>query len=146
MGLDMYLEKHIYLGLPADKLHLAGVIRLSSGQSLNPEKLLKVVEEAGYWRKANAIHAWFVKNVQDGMDDCRTCYVGREQLADLLALVNASLKNRGKAGELLPPQEGFFFGSTELDDGYFDDLKETKKILQAALKDEHGEYYYHSSW
>ena len=22
------------------------------------------------WRKANAIHKWFVDNVQDGVDDC----------------------------------------------------------------------------
>jgi hypothetical protein len=23
----------------------------------------------GYWRKANAIHRWFVEHVQDGNDD-----------------------------------------------------------------------------
>ena len=27
-------------------------------------------EEVAYWRKANAIHRWFVDNVQDGDDDC----------------------------------------------------------------------------
>ena len=26
--------------------------------------------QVGYWRKANAIHNWFVENVQDGEDDC----------------------------------------------------------------------------
>ena len=29
-------------------------------------------EEVGYWRKANAIHGWFVRNVQNGKDDCGT--------------------------------------------------------------------------
>jgi hypothetical protein len=29
-----------------------------------------ISEEVGYWRKANAIHNWFVENVQDGEDDC----------------------------------------------------------------------------
>ena len=28
-------------------------------------------EQVGYWRKANAIHDWFVKHVQDGEDDCK---------------------------------------------------------------------------
>jgi len=31
----------------------------------------RIHEEVGYWRKANHIHAWFVNNVQDGVDDCR---------------------------------------------------------------------------
>lgn len=30
----------------------------------------RIMEEVGYWRKANQIHAFFVKNVQDGEDDC----------------------------------------------------------------------------
>ena len=33
----------------------------------------KLASEASiYWRKANAIHGWFVKNAQQGIDDCRT--------------------------------------------------------------------------
>ena len=24
-----------------------------------------------YWRKANAIHSWFVENCQDGVDECQ---------------------------------------------------------------------------
>lgn len=30
----------------------------------------RIIEEVGYWRKANQIHNWFVENVQDGIDDC----------------------------------------------------------------------------
>ncbi len=30
----------------------------------------RISEPVGYWRKANAIHRWFVENVQDGEDDC----------------------------------------------------------------------------
>ena len=29
-----------------------------------------IMEKVGYWRKANQIHNFFVKNVQDGEDDC----------------------------------------------------------------------------
>lgn len=30
----------------------------------------RIDQEVGYWRKANAIHRWFVENIQDGEDDC----------------------------------------------------------------------------
>ena len=29
-----------------------------------------ISEQVAYWRKANAIHKWFVNHVQDGIDDC----------------------------------------------------------------------------
>lgn len=44
----------------------------------------KIIEEVGYWRKANQIHNWFVENVQDGEDDCGYYEVSAEQLKDLL--------------------------------------------------------------
>lgn len=34
--------------------------------------------EIGYWRKANHIHNWFIKNVQNGKDDCSVYEVSRE--------------------------------------------------------------------
>lgn len=30
----------------------------------------RIMEQVGYWRKANHIHNWFVENIQDGEDDC----------------------------------------------------------------------------
>lgn len=30
----------------------------------------RIMDQIGYWRKANHIHRWFVENVQDGIDDC----------------------------------------------------------------------------
>jgi len=57
------------------------------------------------------------------------------------------------AQELLPTGSGFFFGSTEYDQYYVDDLKETIKQLEPLVeKDEEGhyvnkgEFYYQSSW
>lgn len=31
----------------------------------------RICEEVGYWRKVNAVHNWFVENVQCGEDDCQ---------------------------------------------------------------------------
>ena len=47
-----------------------------------------IIEEVGYWRKANAIHKWFVDNIQDGEDDCGYYEVAPEQLEELLNICN----------------------------------------------------------
>lgn len=49
--------------------------------------------------------------------------------------------------ELLPPQEGFFFGSTEIDTYYMEDLIYTIETLNQELKNnKSGEFYYNASW
>lgn len=52
----------------------------------------RIMEQVGYWRKANEIHNWFVENVQEGIDDC--CYhneVTKEVLEELLDVCNKVL-------------------------------------------------------
>lgn len=44
-----------------------------------------IMEQVGYWRKANHIHNWFVENIQDGVDDCHYHReVTEEDLGELL--------------------------------------------------------------
>jgi len=40
--------------------------------------------EVGRWRKANAVHHWFVMNVQGGVDECQPSDVSREKMQELL--------------------------------------------------------------
>jgi hypothetical protein len=58
MGLDMYLT--------------------------NRDKKTNQECEAGYWRKANQIHSWFVNNCQGGVDKCQETLIHKSQLEDLL--------------------------------------------------------------
>lgn len=154
MGLDMYLIKN---------------------------KDFSFGNEVFYWRKANAIHYWFVKNVQNGNDDCGLYPVSKEKIQDLLSLckkvvneielipgkviVSYSMNDDNKlvpdyedgfvvsnpsvAKDILPTKSGFFFGSTEYDEYYVHDLKETIKAFTRILKEfdfDHDTLYYHSSW
>ena len=104
--------------------------------------------KVGYWRKANAIHAWFVKHCQAGVDDCNSYSVSREDLIYLKDSCTAVLADNSKANSLLPPQAGFFFGSTEINDYYLDDLKLTIKIIDRCLKERLStwDFSYNSSW
>jgi len=49
--------------------------------------------EAMYWRKANAIHGWFVENCQDGEDNCQEYWVSREKLINLKDLCQDILEH-----------------------------------------------------
>ncbi len=112
------------------------------------------------WRKANAIHKFFVDEVQKGNDNCERHYVPRETLQELLDRITTILDIKTpvaremKAEELLPTQSGFFFGTEEYDDWYYEDLEETKKTLEKVFEyEENAEagkcfdsFYYQSSW
>lgn len=111
----------------------------------------RILAKVGYWRKANAIHKWFVDRVQEGKDDCQFTFVTADDLRGLLGTVKTALgkKSLAVAGRLLPTQGGFFFGSTAYDDDYRADLENTVKILETVLAETDWErqvVIYHASW
>lgn len=143
MGLDMYLNAKRYLWSSEEGLSnkVAEVF-----PELKGKRVREVIAEAMYWRKSNAIHAWFVKHVQEGQDNCGNYYVGREQLEELRQLILEVLDT--KDASKLPPQAGFFFGSTDVDEWYWEDLIRTAEGLGRALEDfpTSWDFEYHSSW
>jgi hypothetical protein len=150
MGLDMYLNRHTY----ANKCDFSIKIYL---KSVTFKNVTEIIEEAIYWRKANAIHKWFVDNVQDGEDNCRQYEVSIEQLQELLDTINKILKPKKQekrlelAQELLPPCAGFFFGENGVDTYYFEELIRTRKELTKLIKNHKNKevpqwFTYQSSW
>jgi len=151
MGLDMYLEGKIYLMFDEKDKEIGRKIAEMIGiDSVVTDVTFKLM----YWRKANQIHNWFVKNIQNGEDDCDLHHVPRDMLEELLRVVNIVLKDHSLAPEYLPTQSGFFFGSTDYNEYYFEDLEYTKvgieKLLQLLEEwKENGiivDLYYVSSW
>lgn len=182
MGLDMYLDKEIYIGAEHDFDEICGEIALTRKGNkipINFKKVKSIIEEGIYWRKANQIHKWFVDNVQDGNDDCGRYWVSKDKLKNLLDTINTLFEKVSKyidlstvdfdkmedaafntqtnvhkevieeiCRNLLPSQEGFFFGGTSYNFFYFYDLDYTKRELEELLKDDDTNiyFYYHSSW
>jgi CRISPR/Cas system-associated endoribonuclease Cas2 len=123
---------------------------------------VKVTVHAGYWRKANHIHKWFVDKVQNGVDECQEAPVTIEQLKQLKAdcekvleaskLVVGTIRNgqtaegckdnleSGKliadpevAAEILPTTQGFFFGGDDYDEWYYQDTQHTIEVVDACI-------------
>lgn len=141
-------------------------------------------EEVAYWRKANAIHGWFERKIEEygeSLENCRDYPVTKEDLIELRdtcqkiidksKIVKGVIKNgerynhsrnewepimsQGRvitnpelAQELLPTKSGFFYGSTEYDEHYIEDLKETidqiDRVLETTNFDEEEICY--SAW
>jgi len=150
MGLDMYLNASRYLSdyNEADKQKKEQLFKLFPElKAYTAQATKEVTVEVGYWRKANAIHNWFVHNVQNGEDNCAKYNVHPDHLMKLKSLCEQVLADHNLAVELLPPTGGFFFGSTEIDEGYFQDLSDTIQIIDRVLALPDGWWIeYQSSW
>jgi len=178
MGLDMYLSKELYVGGQyghrkiEDKNCEIKIGDKTYNLSLKEIDSIKI--ELLYWRKANAIHDWFVKNVQDGEDDCKSYYVDisdlealRDKCKETLDILDkAKVTEHTEICQLtggtytyktydvgctempLTPREGFFFGSTSLDTYFYEEIERTLKVLneELAIKDDNYIYKYESSW
>lgn len=149
MGLDMFLRRKKYISeKDRHKLKISGI-------QVDAEKVCYIEEEVMYWRKADAVHDWFVDNCQEGVDDCRTAMVSKKQLKELYDICYQILNEKNKEKqqtlieELLSVQEGCALGENEY---FFEYVKETYEILAKVLMvekltgEEDYEYYYNSSW
>lgn len=190
MGLDMYLNKRTYVQRwDHQKPEVKYEVTVKRGgkrvSNIDSEKISYIIEQVGYWRKANSIHNWFVTNCAGGVDDCKEVYVTQDQIQELYALV-CRILNDIKMGEgdvvtgwtsngaeeggplvamkekgrvvtnpevcaSLMPVSGFFFGGTELDEWYVQDLNDTKEILEPLVEQIKagrlgGDLYYEASW
>lgn len=117
MGLDMYLNKKVFIGAEYEHRNVQGIIALTEGQDnkpivINLKRVSYIEERVGYWRKANQIHRWFVENVQGGNDDCGDHEVSEDKLSELLSICRqikekCKLK-KGKArnGQMSSPETG----------------------------------------
>ncbi len=165
MGLDMYLSARKHLEkINWKALQNDNELSYSSPEAVYPKfndlmELTQLSDVAtdiygaevsvtcAYWRKANWIHSWFVREIQDGEDDCGDYYVPQEKLIELLALCKHALENKDPS--LLPPQAGFFFGNTDIDEWYWHSLNDTISQLErifALAEVDKLSCYYSSSW
>lgn len=109
--------------------------------------LYSIFEQVAYWRKFNALHQWFVTNVQLGIDKCGLYELNKDVLFELLEVLEEvhNLKKPTK----LPPAQGFFWGSTEVDDYYWDKVESSIQTISKLIDNtdwDKERLFYQSSW
>ncbi len=164
MGLDMYLyaERYIWSDEKQRSKEILDALDIDE-EMVSGRGNIYVRVEVGYWRKANAIHNWFVEQVANGVDNCEENRVSLWQLKRLRDTCKTVLAARVNQGEpvtegvsqepkLLPVAEGFFFGSYKYDEYYYQSLENTVEIVDNCLalnecKTHRGlEFIYRASW
>lgn len=122
MGLDMYLET-------MDK---------TSGETT-------IIHS---WRKANQIRAWFVNQFDKDPNDQLKIKLTPETIDNLIFDMTEVLAHQQLASNLLPTSVGFFFGSTDYDEYYFETLADTVDYLMHDLEwhTETEDLYYTEWW
>ena len=155
MGLDMYLTKKTFIGAQYSSTKINVELAITSNNEpirIDPKRISYIEEQVGYWRKANHIHKWFVDNCCNSEDNCQTVYVDEEKLMKLLSDCKKVKENPKLGPELLPTQEGPFFGSIEYDEDYMNDIDYTisvikQLIIEKGTKDYMDfDIYYRASW
>lgn len=159
MGLDMTLSKKHYVGNKWRKptqLVKVTVPRKTKGVKdrlgkIDVPKITYIETEVMYWRKANAIHNWFINNCADGDTNQATMSVSRDNLKELLdvcKIVSAnSVLVKGKI------KNGFSYdGEKEIpnmvDGQYIEDASIAQKLLPCTTgfffgSQDYDEYYLH---
>jgi len=124
MGLDMYLQRKPRKDEDVDAVDL------------------------GYWRKANAIHAYFTRDLEDGEDNMRRVYLKKKDLVDLQErCMKVIAGGPDDAKVWLPTKGGFFWGSQDYDEYYLKDIQDTLDIVSEVLNDwKQTDRVYYYAW
>ena len=89
-------------------------------------------KKIGYFRKVNFLVRFFEDRGYD-INNMTLISIDREDAEELLARCHMVLEDHSRADELLPTISGFFFGNTEYNEEYFQDVEEVKDYVQFIL-------------
>lgn len=102
---------------------------------------VSIVEDIGYWRKANEIHDWFVRQVQNGEDDCRYHNeVTEDDLRALLIICKTVFDNSKLVASKIKNGETYKDGKwiPNMEDGY---IIEDPSVARALLPTTSGFFF-----
>lgn len=91
-----------------------------------------ISSEVGYFRKVNFLVQFF-ENKGLNVEEQKPLIIYKEDAEELLLKCEQVLKDKSKGPELLPTREGFFFGSTDYNDYYYDSVLEVSKFIKDKL-------------
>lgn len=174
MGLDMNLYRRVDVsdcmtmtgekGERVEQVILNGQCDKTVGRSTR----YQITTNVCYWRKFNALHKYMRDHFgRESEDNCVDMFLNIDDIRKLLMELKNLVKqikldkdgiitNQEICEEILPPEDGFFFGSTALDSYYVEDIKDTIEMLGRVIDDhaklveagvdEYDISYYYNAW
>lgn len=106
-----------------------------------------IFKQVAYWRKFNALHQWFVTHVQLGIDNCGLYELDQDVLRSCHDTLEEAFYKKNHY--ILPPTQGFFWGSTEIDDYYWNNVEEAIQTISSLIDNTDWateRLFYQSSW
>ena len=91
------------------------------------------IKRIGYFRKVNFLIPFFESQLGCEIENLRKIKIDKEDAEELLRRCSAVLDDHSRAKELLPTQEGFFFGNTDYNDYYFEDVESVRDYVKDTL-------------
>lgn len=86
----------------------------------------------GYFRKVNFLVKYF-GDLGFDIENQTPFYITKEQVTELRNRCQEVLSDHSKAEELLPTMSGLFFGSTDYNEYYFEDVEQVLKYCEETL-------------
>lgn len=106
--------------------------------------------EVAYFRKYNFLIPVMEKILETKIKNGNFYNVDEEDIKKLRDRCKLVMENHDYAKELLPTTEGFFFGSTDYDEYYFNDVEhvynECNKILENMTESEDTDFVFYVDW
>lgn len=100
-----------------------------------------------WYRKVNWLRNWVIENTSLEHDsNTESVELGREKLRELIQTCDYVLKHKEQAPEKLETLSGFFFGDTEYDEWYFEEVKQVRDDMEELLNDENLESFDYWDW
>ena len=96
-------------------------------------------EFLAYFRKVNFLFEFFSGSLNE---EEMTAVITRGEMEELIEKCEFVLNNRDKASEILPTCDGFFFGSLDYDDYYFESVAKVLLSFQVILENYSDDYLY----
>lgn len=101
------------------------------GLDLYIEKVSR--KELAYFRKVNFLIPFFEGFFNTEIENLEDLELTKESVEELRDRCEQVLEDHTKAKELLPTQKGFFFGSTDYDSYYYQDILDVLENCNALL-------------
>ena len=91
-------------------------------------------KDSYYFRKYNWLYGWVRRKLKlPEIKNCEHYKLHRSMVNDLIGDISNVLSDHSLAKKVLPTEDGFFFGSTEIDSWYYKELTDAKEQLTQLL-------------